>query len=141
MVIHRVIFKNNEITLFPCCTFIRSSGVIFFCTLDKKSIHSQILGHPRCRRKAWINGYPFAFFKDLIIRLEHLNPGSQISQYPYFGSILDCSTCMQTVHCAQSNPVTSALFSRNAIGLVLPSDSRSLSVFNSVETLTCSLGT
>jgi len=31
MVIHRGIFKNNQITLFPCFTFVPKTGVSFYC--------------------------------------------------------------------------------------------------------------
>jgi len=36
MVIHRGIFKNNQITFFPCFTFIPKAGLVF--TVQGKSV-------------------------------------------------------------------------------------------------------
>jgi len=38
MVIHRVIFKNNQITPFPCFTFIPKTGVSFYCVKKRESV-------------------------------------------------------------------------------------------------------
>jgi len=42
MVIHRGIFKNNQITLFPCFTCIPETGVSFWCEYRVKLTHEFI---------------------------------------------------------------------------------------------------